>query len=110
MSMNHTVYSKKFSTDLNQFAKVAMNTRLGEDELRVFMFLSCRIGSTFPSAIDVKRSAETLDMKPKKFKAALKNLEIEGVITQQEDEHSKKGYRMSYTGSDALIDDYFLEV
>ena len=55
MSTNHIIYANKFSTDIERFREVAENKYLDENDLRVFMFLSCRMGSTFLVKIDKKQ-------------------------------------------------------
>ena len=98
MSTNHIIYSNKFSTDLDRFKEVAENKNLDENDLRVFMFLCCRIGSTFLVKIDKKQISSSLHLSEKKVKQSLKRLSNFGIITKDDDEHTKNGYMMTYTG------------
>lgn len=98
MSTNHVIYANKFSTDIERFREVAENKYLDENDLRVFMFLSCRMGSTFLVKIDKKQISHSLQISEKTVKKSLKHLENYGIITKDTDEHNKNGYMMTYTG------------
>lgn len=98
MSTNHIIYSNKFSTDLEKFREIAENDCLTKDDLRVFIFLSCRMGSTFTVKIDKKQMAISLNLSEKDVKKSLKHLEFFGIIGKHSDEHNKNGYIMTYTG------------
>ena len=98
MSTNHVIYANKFSTDIERFREVAENKYLDENDLRVFMFLSCRMGSTFLVKIDKKQISHSLQISEKTVKKSLKHLENYGIITKDKDEHNKNGYMMTYTG------------
>ena len=98
MSTNHIIYANKFSTDIERFREVAENRHLDENDLRVFMFLSCRMGSTFLVKIDKKQISVSLGISEKAVKKSLKHLENYGIITKDSDEHNKNGYMMTYTG------------
>lgn len=98
MSTNHIIYSNKFSTDLERFREVAENEALTKTDLRVFMFLSCRIGSTFIVKVDKKRVAKSLNISQKDVKKSLDHLEFFGIISKDTDDHNKNGYMMTYTG------------
>lgn len=98
MSTNHIIYANKFSTDLERFREVAENRGLDENDLRLFMFLSCRIGSTHPMKIDKKQIASSLGLSEKAIKKSLKRLCEYCIISKDSDEHSKNGYMMTYTG------------
>ena len=104
MSTNHIIYSNKFSTDLEHFKDVAENKCLNEDALRVFMFLCCRMGSTFCVKLDKSQIAKSLNMKNKKVKKALDCLESYGIISKDVDDHNKNGYIMTYTGDNCIMD------
>ena len=98
MSTNHVIYANKFSTDIERFREVAENKYLDENDLRVFMFLSCRMGSTFLVKIDKKQISHSLQISEKTVKKSLKHLENYGIITKDTDEYNKNGYMMTYTG------------
>lgn len=98
MSRNHIIYSTKFSTDLCRFREVAENKSLKENDLRVFMFLSCRIGSTFLVKVDKEQIATSLQISEKNVKKSLKRLCNFGIISKGTDDHNRNGYIMTYTG------------
>ena len=98
MSTNHVIYANKFSTDIERFREVAENKYLDENDLRVFMFLSCKMSSTFLEKIDKKQISHSLQISEKAVKKSLKHLENYGIITKDTDEHNKNGYMMTYTG------------
>lgn len=98
MSTNHIIYSNKFSTDLERFREVAENKGLEENDLRVFMFLCCRAGSTHPTKVDKEQMAQSLNLSEKMIKKSLKRLCNYGIISKYGDEHIKNGYMMTYTG------------
>lgn len=96
----HIIYSHKLSTDLEQFKMVAENQNLSKKDLRVFLFLCCRIGSKIYTKIDKTQVAESLCIPKKDIEKSLNTLENEGIIGKGSDDHVKHGYKMTYTGYD----------
>lgn len=94
---NHIVYSYKFSTDINQFQTVAEDESLSKTDLRIFLFLCCRVGSQHYTKIDKSQIAETLGIPKKKVVESLEHLESHAIITKGSDDHAKGGYKMTYT-------------
>ena len=95
----HNVHVTKFSTDIDRFQTVAENLELTKTDLRVFIFLSCRVGSKYYVRVDKSQIAESLCLSKKKVSDSLCNLELQGIIEKGGDEHTKEGYRMSYTNT-----------
>ncbi len=95
----HIIYATKFSTDVNQFQTVAENENLTKSDLRVFIFLSCRLGSQHYIRVDKSQISESLNIPKKKITNSLDNLERYGIIEQGSDDHTKNGYKMTYTGN-----------
>ena len=93
----HIIYVNKFSTDIDSFEEVAMNESLSKTDLRVFLFLCCRIGSKHITKIDKDKIAESLGISKKKVNESIQNLITNCIITNDCDDHVKSGYRMSYT-------------
>ena len=93
----HIIYPTKFSTDINQFQEVAENPNLSKTDLRVFMFLCCRMGSQHFMKIDKGAVADSLVISKKKVSDSLFTLEGNGVIVSGGDDHTKDGYKMNYT-------------
>lgn len=94
----HIIHATKFSTDINQFQTVAENVELTKNDLRIFIFLSCRLGSQHYVKVDKSQIADSLGISKKKVSASLDNLVVQGIIENGSDEHTKNGYKMSYTG------------
>lgn len=94
----HIVYGTKFSTDITNFQHVAENQNLNKNDLRVFLFMCCRVGSRQFIKLDKKQISESLCIPKKDIDKCLDHLENEGVILKGEDDHVKKGYKMIYTG------------
>lgn len=94
---NHLIFSSKFSTDIEAFEEVAKNENLSKTDLRVFMFLCCRVGSKHLARIDKSQIADTLNLSKKKVQEALDNLMSECIIAVDSDDHVKSGYKMTYT-------------
>lgn len=99
----HVIYTNKFSTDIDAFERVASNTNLGEDELRLFMALCCRVGSKHCVKLDKKTLRNTLGMGKRDFNKAIENLIENGIIGIWSDNHATDGYIMRY------ILDYYSE-
>ena len=98
----HIIYATKLSTDIERLQTVAENEHLGKKDLRVFIFLCCRVGSKYYTRVDKAQVAESLCMSKKDVEKALDNLEFYNIIVKGSDEHVKRGYRMCYTGNDNL--------
>lgn len=95
----HIIHATKFSTDINQFQTIAENENFSKTDLRIFIFLSCRLGSQRYTRVDKSQISESLNISKKKVSESLENLEQFGIIEKGSDEHTKNGYRMSYTGN-----------
>lgn len=93
----HILHATKFSTDINQFQLIAENEDLTKTDLRVFIFLCCRLGSQRFTKIDKSQLAESLNVSKKKISESLDKLESHEYIEKGSDEHTRNGYRMSYT-------------
>lgn len=94
----HIVHATKFSTDVEKFENVAENQNLNKKDLRVFLFLCCRVGSQHYNRIDKAQMAESLCIAKKDIEKSLDSLENEGIISKGSDDHVKSGYKMTYTG------------
>ena len=94
----HIIYPTKFSTDIEKFQEISENENLSKTDLRVFMFLCCRIGSNHLCKIDKSQIAMSLNIPKKKVSKAISNLEKEGIIWRGEDAYTGDGYIMFYTG------------
>lgn len=97
MACNHIIYSYKFSTDIQKMQDVAENTELSKTDLRLFLFLSCKMGSTHLYKVDKKQVAKSLNVSKKDIEKSLNHLENLCIIESGSDDHLKKAYRMSYT-------------
>lgn len=97
--VGHIIYTNKFSTDIEEFQKVAENENLSKNDLRVFIFLCCRVGSKHSVKIDRSQISEYLCITKSKVDECLDNLEKNDIIIRCTDEHVKNGYRMVYTTS-----------
>ena len=95
----HIIHATKFSTDINQFQTIAENENFSKTDLRIFIFLSCRLGSQRYTRVDKSQISESLNISKKKVSESLENLEQFGIIEKGSDEHTKNGYRMTYTGN-----------
>ena len=95
----HIIHATKFSTDINQFQTIAENEDFSKNDLRIFIFLSCRLGSQRYTRVDKSQIAESLNISKKKVSESLEKLESYGVILKGSDEHNKGGYKMTYTGN-----------
>lgn len=93
----HIIHATKFSTDINQFQMIAENEDFSKNDLRVFIFLSCRLGSQRFTRVDKSQISDSLNISKKKIGESLDNLERFGIITKGSDEHTKNGYKMTYT-------------
>lgn len=98
----HIVYATKFSTDVDKFQTVAENQNLSKKDLRVFLFLCCRMSSKYYTKVDKNQMAQSLCIAKKDIEKSLDNLENEGIIIKGSDEHVKSGYKMYYTGYNKL--------
>ena len=96
MPCRHIIYPNKISTDINALQWIAENTNLTKNDLRVFIFLSCKMGSSHLVKIDKKRIAKSLDISKKDVDKSLTHLEDLCIIESRKDDHVKNGYRMSY--------------
>ena len=94
----HIIYPTKFSTDIEKFQEISENEELSKIDLRVFLFLCCRMGSNHLCKIDKAQIATTLNIPKKKVSKAIDKLESEGIIFRGEDDYTGDGYRMCYTG------------
>ena len=95
----HIIHATKFSTDIDRYQAVAENQNLNKKDLRVFLFLCCRIGSQRYIRIDKAQMAESLCIPKKEIDNSLDALENEGIIANGSDDHVKSGYKMVYTGN-----------
>lgn len=93
----HIIHATKFSTDINQFQTIAENEEFSKTDLRVFIYLSCRLGSQRFTRVDKSQISDSLNISKKKISESLDNLETFGVIVRGSDEHTKNGYKMIYT-------------
>jgi predicted transcriptional regulator len=100
----HIIYTYKFSTDIEKFQNVAENENLSKNDLRVFLFLCCRMGSKHVLKIDKGQMSESLNIPKKKVSESIDNLVTERIIMPDSDDHIKSGYRMAYTGRDTDYD------
>ena len=94
----HMLYMSKFSTDIDQFQTVAENQNLSKKDLRIFLFLCCRLTSKRYVKLDKKQIAESLCMTKKEIDKSIDNLINEGILSKGSDEHVKSGYKLTYTG------------
>lgn len=94
----HIIHATKFSTDISNFQTVAENGNLSKKDLRVFLFLCCRVGSQRYTKLDKNQISESLSIPKKDIEKSLKSLENEYIITKGSDDHVKGGYKMLYTG------------
>lgn len=94
----HIIYATKISTDIEKLQTVAENQNLNKKDLRVFIFLCCRIGSQHYTRVDKQQIASSLCIPKKDVIKSLDTLENEGIIERGEDDHVKSGYKMAYTG------------
>ena len=94
----HIIHATKFSTDVNQFQTVAENPNLSKNDLRIFIFLYCRLNSKHYVRIDKSQIAESLNISKKKVSESIDNLEDNNIILKGTDNHTKDGYVMYYTG------------
>lgn len=92
----HIIYASKFSTDINAFQTIAENLNLSKQAFRVFIFLSCRVGSKYYCKIDKNQIANSLCISKKKVSDALDELEENLIIEHGSDDHTSNGYRMCY--------------
>lgn len=97
MMGGHVIHAIKFSTDINKFQTIAENENLTKNDLRVFIFLSCRLGSQRFAHVDKSQISESLNISKKKIAESLDNLERFGIIAKGSDDHTKNGYKMTYT-------------
>lgn len=93
----HIIHATKFSTDINQFQIIAENEDFSKNDLRVFIFLSCRLGSQRFTRVDKSQISDSLNISKKKITESLENLERFGIICKGSDDHTKNGYKMAYT-------------
>lgn len=94
----HIVHATKFSTDIEKFQYIAENQNLNKKDLRVFLFLCCRVGSQHYTKVDRAQIAESLCIPKKDIDKSLETLENEGIMSKGTDDHVKSGYKMTYTG------------
>lgn len=92
----HKIHTKMMSTQIESFQKVAENPNLSKKDLRVFMFLCCRLESKYYKKIDKEKIAETLNLTKKEVNECLQTLMDEDILESGSDEHVSKGYRFSY--------------
>ena len=94
----HIIHATKFSTDVNQFQIVAENPNLSKNDLRIFIFLCCRLNSKHYVKIDKSQISESLNIPKKKVTESIDNLVQHNIIMKGTDNHTKGGYIMYYTG------------
>lgn len=95
----HITYATKFSTDVEQFQSIAENENLNKNDLRVFLFLCCRLNSKYYHKIDKSQMSDTLNIPKKKLEDSLDTLCDEGILEKGNDDHAKNGYKFIYTGA-----------
>lgn len=95
----HITYATKFSTDIERFQKIAENQNLSKTDLRVFIFLCCRLNSQHFLKVDKSQISETLGVSKKKIDESLDNLCDNGILFRGSDAHTKSGYVLVYTSN-----------
>ena len=81
------------SCPLESITNIAIDDELTKNDLRVFMFLLCRLDGLRYRPIDKKQIAVTLDLRKIEVKESLDRLSISGYIRQGGDEHVASGWK-----------------
>jgi predicted transcriptional regulator len=92
----HKFHTKRISTNIDAFQNIAENEELSKKDLRVFIFLCCRLESEHYKKIDKKQVAETLNLSKKDIDKCVDNLLDQGILAQGSDEHVRNGYILCY--------------
>jgi len=93
----HVVHTQRVSTNIDDLQRIAENGDLSKKDLRVFLFLACRLETERIKKIDKKQMAKSLDLSKDEVKKCLDTLEEHGIIERDSDDHVEDGYRFTYT-------------
>lgn len=93
----HIVHTQRVSTNIDDLQKIAENKNLSKKDLRVFIFLACRLESEHFTRIDKRQIAKSLDLTKDEVDNCLNTLMDENIIIHGSDTHVENGFRFFYS-------------